>query len=573
MGGVVGTPIIWSWDSARQTESGETNALPLGTVNHCDCLHAAGLIANRDELRRDLGLPTSISDIDLILRLYDRFEVAAAGRIAGCVSFVVHDRERGRLLAVADRSGRSRLYYLRKRDLVVLAPEIKALLPFLDSLRTLDRLSIAAHVCRKPISLDATYYEGVRAVEPGTMLVADHLGLRLVSYWRLEPQPLLKLKSDDAYAEALQDLLSGVIGQYLDTESFGITLSGGLDSTAVAAVLRRLAPKARIVAFRWVAPDLPEADESGLSVAVARGLDLEDVALDAGSCWTLSAPDGIQTSESSPFYNCYTEMWQEMFTAAARRGIRVLFTGLSGDHLFGGNIYAYPDLLLTGRWWELVRQLQEHLPHSKMGLRGILSCMVLRPILRQAFFRQLPRRSRPVSWLGRRLREVYSDPLRELSIPRWMLPGRAQRFLALLDPALPQANEEINRMAGLYGIDVRSPLLDHRLIEFATRLPTEQTFRAAVRKVILRNAMRNYLPETVVQRRTKIYPDTICFRGLRERETAKVWALLTDMRAAELGYVHQDKLREVYRSFVAGEHNDTRFWNSLTLEAWLRRWF
>ena len=118
-----------------------------------------------------------------------------------------------------------------------------------------------------------------------------------------------------------------------------------------------------------------------------------------------------------------------------------------------------------------------------------------------------------------------------------LLPGRFARLQLLRDPHLPLTLGELARRAAQHGIELRQPLVDHRLIEFAASLPTGQTFRAAERKVIVRHAMRGRLPDEVLDRREKIYPTTIARRGLAEREQAKVRSLITNMRAAELGLV------------------------------------
>jgi asparagine synthase (glutamine-hydrolysing) len=131
----------------------------------------------------------------------------------------------------------------------------------------------------------------------------------------------------------------------------------------------------------------------------------------------------------------------------------------------------------------------------------------------------------------------------------------------------------VTRQAARYGIELRHPLLDHRLFDFAAALPTAQTFAAGQRKVVLRNAMHGRLPEAVLDGWDKTYPAAIAHRGLREREQAKVWALMTDMRAAEMGFVDEHRLRSAYTHYLEGRSENTRFWHTLTLEAWLRRYF
>jgi asparagine synthetase B (glutamine-hydrolysing) len=194
--------------------------------------------------------------------------------------------------------------------------------------------------------------------------------------------------------------------------------------------------------------------------------------------------------------------------------------------------------------------------------------MLLAPIVRA----YLPRR-RPTpapDWLAGDCREELQA---EEAPPYWMLPGRKQHLRQMRERILPRMMTHMSRRAAEHGIELRNPLLDHRLFDFAASLPTAQLFRAAVRKVVVRNAMRPYLPPEVVDCRSKVYPVAIFERGLREREVAKVQALLTGMRAAELGLVDEGRLRAAYRAYRAGTSRSARFWHALTLESWLREHF
>ena len=132
---------------------------------------------------------------------------------------------------------------------------------------------------------------------------------------------------------------------------------------------------------------------------------------------------------------------------------------------------------------------------------------------------------------------------------------------------------QINQQAEEYAIEFRHPWLDHRLVEFAASLPTEQTFRAATYKFIVRNAMKGYLPDSVLNLQDKIVPTAIATRGLRERECDKVWALITNMRAAELGFVDEGRLQQAYQDYLKGRNQSASFWYTITLEDWLRRHF
>ncbi|HSG40437.1 MAG TPA: asparagine synthase C-terminal domain-containing protein [Thermoanaerobaculia bacterium] len=378
----------------------------------------------------------------------------------------------------------------------------------------------------------------------------------------------MNLPDDDAYADAFREIFARILTGYPTSEPVGITLTSGMDSTTVAAMLRLSSPNLQMTAFSWVAPEIPKSDEGPATALVAERLECPMVPIYADQHWPLRREPSIRPSRASPAFLYYTDLWEETFDTVRDQGIRHLFSGVSGDHLFGGNVYSYADLLLTGRWTRLMRDLQFHLGFTQIGARGILRKMILGPLVRSVLINSKPWPAVP--WLNPQYETLRQHPV---SGPRNLLPGRRQRLDLLRDPLLPQVICLINELAEKHGITVLHPLLDHRLIEFAASLPTEQTFSAGVRKVILRRAMRGLLPDSTLDRREKIYPNGIAERGLRERETAKAWALMTNMRAAEMGFVNEARLREEYQRYLDGKTQSALFWHTLTLEAWLRLYF
>jgi asparagine synthase (glutamine-hydrolysing) len=474
-----------------------------------------------------------------LIPLYERFGLDTPRHITGPSAWVLWDAPHRRLVAVRDRMGTRGLYYIFQDGMLHLADGVEPLLALLSSPPSPNPRAVAAHLQGRVPDPGETFYEGIQSVRPGETLVVNKEGIRHQLYWRIEPQPPLRLPDDEAYARALRERLFSIVAEYAPDGPVGVTLSSGLDSTSIAAALTHT--EARPTAFTWTAPELPEADETAGALATARKLGYPVVTIAADQRWPLREEPCPEPE--TPLFNYYTGLWEETFRKTRENGTTVLLSGFGGDYLFGGDVFSYPDLLLTGRWRRLGREIREHLPFSSLRLPGLLRRMVLAPIVRS-----FPR-------------------------PRGLLPGRRARLRLLGDPFIPAVASLITTHAARHGIDFRHPLLDHRLLEFAASLPASQTFAAGRRKIILRNAVRDLLPAEVVERRDKIYPVAIVHRGLRERERARIQALMTDMRAARMGFVDEARLREEYRRYLAGATQSTLFWHSLTLEAWLRRYF
>lgn len=529
------------------------------------CLWSAGFIANRADLLSFLGAPPSLSDAELAALLYQKEGPAAAERICGPFAWILWDAEARRLVAVRDRIGIYGLYYHEEGETLWLAGAVEPLLAALPGRPPLNPEAVAAQVNGAVPRAGETFFQGVRALPAGTLLLASRRGVVRQTYWALRPQPLLCLRDDREYAAALEEVLFRVVSGYTAGEPVGVTVSGGMDSPSVAASLRLAVPEVPVRAFAWSAPEIPAADESAPAAAVCEALGLERTWIRADLHWPLCGADGMRTAPGTPFRLFYEEVWEATHRAVREAGLRVLFTGASGDHLFGGDVYSYPDLFLDGCWAELLRQMRAHQRAASLSPLLLIRGMLLGPLLRQG---AAPRPSPVVPWLrpewAARL-EPPPAPLRGETL------GQTLRLQLLRDPFLPHILEQSTRHAAAAGVSLRHPLFDHRLVEFAASLPATQAFHAGQRKTILRRVMRGRLPDTVLDFRGKIYPSAILARGLRERERPKVEALLAGMRAAEMGYVDGDRLRRAYEEYAAGKTNRSLFWHTLALEDWLRR--
>ncbi|MBE3134265.1 MAG: hypothetical protein IMZ55_12380 [Acidobacteria bacterium] len=535
----------------------------------------AGFIANRVEVCEELGLPRDTPDANLLWPGYCRWKSDAAGHLDGPVAWAVWDEAEQKLVAASDRNGIHGIFYALRADRFWVAESVEALLAIFPGPIAPNPRAVVGHLAGEPPPPGETFYAGVRAVPPGCRLIVSSQGFDIRPYWSLEPGSLLRLRSDAEYAEALRALLYKVVGQYVPPGRLAITLTSGMDSNSVAAAIRATHPSADLTAITWTAPELPVAHELEYVEQVSRQLNIPLNQRRADLCWPLCRPEGLHTEQAEPFTLYYSEMWDTTYVAARRLGASVLFDGAGGDELFGGNIFAYPDMLMRGRWLEMVSDLRAHVPRSPLHptWAGAIRMMVIDPI-RQTYFPGVRRpRPAPVPWLSSRYRQLFREAYPTPPSSFRLLPGRARRLACLREFRFSRVPSRLQRHACAQGLTVRSPLLDHRLAEFAVRLPVDQTLRAGQRKIILRNAMRGLLPDAVVDMWGKIVPTVIAERGLREREQAKVRGYMRDMRAADLGYVDEPPLRQAYDDYAAGKTDSTMFWFAITLEDWLRRHF
>ncbi|HEX6902236.1 MAG TPA: asparagine synthase-related protein [Thermoanaerobaculia bacterium] len=541
------------------------------TFTTAPLIWTSGFPVNRRELIGQAGLQADEPDHTLLLRLYELHGLETPHILAGPFAWVLWDPNQRHLVAVRDRVGVRTLFYTLQGREIRLAGKIEDLLASLPNRPGPNLRAVTAHIHGRVPSPEESFHAGIYSVRPGEILVIDRERIQARSYWQPEPQPLLRLSTDESYSAALRCQLLTVLPGYAPADSAGVALSGGMDSGTVASILREGAPKTSLAAFTWTAKELPQADESMDALAVCRKLSCPVITIAADQHWPLRREPGFRPSLETPLFNFYSDLWEATFQAAREHGVSVLFSGFGGDALFGGDAFSYPDLLLTARWHQLGREIQEHIPNSQLSLPRLIRQMVLGPIAKTYFGFRDRRPARVVPWLGKTL--SAQDWEFSPDLPRNLMPGRRDRLRILRDPFLSTVSSLITRHADQFGIDFRHPLLDHRLIEFALSLPTSQTFSAGTRKKILRGALNDLLPAEVITRRGKVYPLAILHRGLRGREQTKVWSMMRDMRAADLGFVEPGPLRDEYKRYLDGKTESHLFWHTLTLEAWLRLYF
>lgn len=472
-------------------------------------------------------------------------------------------------MVATDHLGMKPLFYARSDSggWVVTATVEEVLHAQPDADVRLDEASIVGHIAMPDAPRPgSTFLARVHAVAPGTMVRLSPKGSEETRYWHPAAIGVDRRITLAEAAEEFRRLLFDVVPDYVSGAPVAATLSSGMDSTTVLAAL--VESGADVLAITFTSPDTPEADETAWARLTASKLDVPLVELPITAS-TLLPDSGIVTRRSTPFFNMYDHLWRTTSLNAAERGRRMLFTGFSGDHLFGGWVRPAADSLLELRPIRTARHLSHSRTHYPNLFRALRS-EVFSPLARQAATGAWARRQQPVRWLHPDHRDLWRERQVETLGPG-LRPGRAERLSRLTSGLISQLSEEMTAQMEPHGVELSHPLLDRRLVEFAISLPSWMLDDGNVNKLVLRQAMRDILPDEVVELE-KIPPGAIARQAIRFRADTLL-TLTRDMRAADLGFVSEPVLAENVAGFMRGEHDDMTFWNTLTLEDWLRRWW
>ncbi len=498
--------------------------MPLASPDGRLAFTAAGRLDNRAELLAALGAPAAgqeqVADSAIMLRAYERWGEGCAERLLGDWAFAAWHPAEGRLVLARDQLGITGLHYYLGEGLVAFASGLPALLalPFVP--RRLNELQLARLLAVLPGDGFDTMYQGIARLPPAHTLVAQNGAVRVRRYWRLEDAPEIRLASDAAYVEGfLHHFGAAVEARLRAVRPVGATLSAGLDSSSVTALAARALrargapltaftarpgfPAEHLVGRRGLADEWPYAQRTAALAGVA-----EHIAVPAASFSPSAALAWAQQTFAEPQHAAGNMHWlHELLAQARQRGIGVLLTGQLGNGgiSWAGDAYRGFNLLRAGRP-EALRALAEYQVASGRSWAGTLKRQLLSPLYKSLRLAARQLDPRP-PWRGYApLNERFARRigLAELAhaAPHEALARRPgderQMRLLLLRPLSNPAGALWQAQGAAFGLEVRDPTADIRLLSFCLGLPADQSRRGDQARLLIRRAMVGLLPDEVL---------------------------------------------------------------------------
>ena len=487
-------------------------AQPMADTSGRYVLTFNGEIYNHPEVRAELvALGATFqtrSDSEVILEAYKRWGSACLARLNGMFAFAVWDRRERRLLAARDRFGEKPLLYVAKRGFLAFASEYKALLALPGVGRGFDELRLMRFAADPGRGLDAdaeTVFDDIRQLRPGEALEIDFAGgqPRVWRYWRPEHDPARGKGSEaDVIAEFRELLVDCVRIRLRSDVAVGSCLSGGLDSSAIVCIARRLlGADAAYPTFTGQFPGTP-ADETHFARIVVDA---------TGVANHLVEPKVDRLLDELPRFVWLNELpvggasqfaqWC-VFDLARQHGVTVLLDGQGSDELIGGYESYFRLYVEALRETGDVARLERELPLVRARYPGALTppAKALRDRLpfrlRRLIANRLGRGSSLLYGLRAGVAEQVAglDKRRRLAGFHGLTSALAQdSFGGFLTTLLRYGDR--NSMA--HSREVRLPFCDHRLAELALSLPPHLLMGEAQSKRLLREAMRGILPEPI----------------------------------------------------------------------------
>lgn len=531
-----------------------------------------GEIFNYIELRADLETRGhrfyTHSDTEVLVHLYEEFGCDMVEHLNGQFAFALWDRSRERLMLARDRAGIRPLFYARVGNTFIFGSEIKALLAYPGVPRRLDIGALAeVFTYWAPVG-ERTAFEGIQSLRPGHYLVNEKGGFRTVCYWdwTFPARDAPVIVDTDAAAEELRALLIDAVRLQLRADvPVGAYLSGGLDSSIIAALIKHYT-ESPLRTFSVTFAD-GEFDESSHQQSMVDNLGTQHTTVRCDARDICAAfPKTVWHAETPILRTAPTPLL--LLSGVVRaNGYKVVLTGEGADEAFGGydlfkeakirRFWARrPDSRWRGRLFE---RLYPYLRNSP-GAQGAFALRFFGQGLEQSaepHFAHMPRWS-----TTKRIWQFFSadvraalrdwDPLRNIAqylpqtIGTWRPQNRDQYVEAHTLLAGYLLSSQGDRMAMANSVEARVPFLDHRVIEFANRLSPQLKLRGLDEKFILKRAVGDLLPSSIVARPKQPYraPDSKSF-FIDGRAADYVEELLGAGRIKQSGYFEPSAVRRL----------------------------
>lgn len=551
-----------------------------------------GEIYNFEELRTQLiqrghTLKTH-SDTETIVHLYEDFGLDFVHHLRGMFGIALWDSRQRQLVLARDRIGEKPLYYAQQDGRVFFGSEMKTILQALPS-RTVEAQSVCDFLAAGYVAGPKTFYKEITRLQAGEMLIwREQSGCELKRYWKNDFSSTLDLSYHDAVS-ALERELDEAVRLCLKSDvEVGAFLSGGIDSSLICALMKKHEAQVQTfsVGYRGEAEGFNELSHAR-RVADHLGTQHHELILEAQSSmdllpriiWHYDEPHGEPTS-----------VLVYLLCEFVHKRLKVALGGTGGDELFYGypkhqglRYLEYYQRLPKFLRTQLIERIAMKWPESTTGSR------FAKRVKRFVTGADLAPEQAYLSWvsllhqdvreglISTQCKQLADNPAGDRLLRHYLLDAPAsmnplQRATSLdVEGYLPEYQlTYMDRMSMANSLEVRSPLCDYRLVEFATKLPDRYRLKGTRTKHILKDVAKKWLPEEIVERKKVGFDSPIgqWFKGeLREF----IRTFLAPEQVNRSGLLDGDAVQKVVADHMSGIRDySLQLWSIIALEVWYR---
>ena len=569
----------------------KTGHQPLTNENQDIWIVYNGEIYNHADLREQLEAKghhyRTRSDTETIVHLYEEYGRDCVRHLRGMFAFVIWDRRKRMLFAARDRMGIKPFYYRWDGKAFLFGSEIKAILAYPGVEAEFNRATLSEYLAFGYIAGPETMFAGIRKLMPGYTLELSEGGEpRIEEYWDLTAEVDQISRGKDYYIQRYRELLEGAVRSHLMSDvPLGMFLSGGLDSSAVAA----LATKIRGERIKTFAVGYGEEQFSELryarEVAAHIKSDHHEVRLSREEFFQ-SLPRLIWHEDEPIVWPSSVSLY--FVARLAREHVTVVLTGEGSDETLAGYT-RYAWTLLNARMdrayravtpsalRNLVRKTTHAIPLGATLHRKLEHTFLVRDgsswpsFYYDNFFSAFSAAEQRNLLMPEALAnsgDAYAGSMKAWDRSHGDLLHRL--LYADINSYLIELLMKQDQMSMAASIESRVPFLDHELVEFTARIPAQHSIQGMAGKFILKQAVEDLLPHSIVYRKKMGFP-TPWEYWLAGPQLDQLETMLLEPRSTERGLFRAEEVKHLFAEHrTRARDHGNRIWRLLNLETWLR---
>lgn len=533
------------------------------------------------------------SDTEMILHAYKQWGINAVDKFIGMFAIVLYDDLNKEILILRDRAGVKPLFYYQKNDLFLFSSELKSFQEHPKFEKNLNLDAVAAFMQYGNVPTPHCIFKNCKKVNPGHFIKIDlkSKNKQEIQYWNVYEyykKPKSKISYQEAKQETKKILLSACNYRMVADVPVGIFLSGGYDSTTVAALLQSESTT-KLKTFTIGVPDI------GLNEAPYA----KDIAHHLGTDHTevhCTEEEALEMIKDLPFY--YDEPFADssaipttLVSKMARKNVTVALSADGGDEIFAG--YNRYDFMV--RYGKKLNKIPSFLRNSLVGVMNNVSSESL-PILKNKYnFHNRYEKLKTVlkdpskkeimlslsqQFTNKQMSKIMKNNFSELetmyqsnellkesnSSLSYMMAIDFQTYL--LDDIL----QKVDRATMTHSLEGREPFLDHRILEFAAQLPDNFKYNNGIKKRILKDITHQYIPQKLLDRPKMGFAIPIA-SWLNNQLKDYVEEYINEDRIVKQGIFNWSYICQLKTSFYSGRKEyDTKLWYFLTFQMWYSKW-
>ena len=533
------------------------------------------------------------SDTEMILHAYKEWGVKAVERFIGMFAIGLFDEKKHEVVFIRDRAGVKPLFYYQKNDLILFSSELKSFHEHPEFEKELDLNAVAAYMQYGNVPTPHCIFKNCGKIKPGHYLKInlENKSQQEVQYWNVYDfynQPKLNLSFNEAKIQTKELLKSAFNYRMVADVPVGVFLSGGYDSTTVTSLIQAEST-ARLKTFTIGVPDIG-LNEAPYARDIAKHLGTDHTEINC------TEQEAIEMIKDLPFF--YDEPFADssaipttLVSKAARKDVTVALSADGGDEIFGGyNRYDYMH-----RYGKTLNSIPKAMRKILVGAMGNISSEKI-PVLKNKYnfhnrYEKLKTvlndpsekeimlslsqqfndeqmksvmtsefSSLPTMFQSKEMLEDFKSPL------SYMMAIDFQTYM--LDDIL----QKVDRATMTNSLEGREPMLDHRILEFAAKLPDKYKYQNGIKKRILREITHDYIPKKLLDRPKMGFAIPIA-KWLKNDLRDHVEEYLNEDRIEKQGVFNWAFIAKLKIDFYNGRKEyDSKLWYFLMFQMWYERW-